>query len=120
MAFQLVDDLLDYTADEATLGKPVLKDLEEGNVTLPLIRLLERVPEGERDFIRETVQNRDFNAKNKRRILELVRAYETLDDSRNLALEYAERARLAINGIPASAYRESLFQLPKLVLNRQK
>ena len=52
MVFQLTDDMLDYTADEEGLGKPVMKDLEEGKITLPIIFLLEQANQVEREFIR--------------------------------------------------------------------
>ncbi|GAB4116209.1 MAG: polyprenyl synthetase family protein [Acidobacteriota bacterium] len=120
MAFQLTDDLLDFTSDPSVLGKPVLKDLEEGNVTLPIISLMQRVEPEERNMLAGIVRERDFSADNKSRILELVGRYETLEDLRSLARRYAEQARRALDTLPDSVYRDALLALPDLVLNRDR
>ena len=120
MTFQLIDDLLDYSSDEITVGKPVLKDLEEGKTTLPITYLLERADRREQDFVRRVIRNREFTPENKRRIIELVRSYRTLDDVRKLASEYAERAKQAVVHLPDSVYREALLSFPEFVLARQR
>lgn len=118
MAFQLVDDLLDYTASEKTLGKPVLKDLEEGAVTLPIVHLYQKAGGEERKFLEHVTSTRDFTEANKASIIELVRSYGTLEDSRQLANEYASRAQGLLADFPPSAYRDALIELPRLVINR--
>lgn len=120
MAFQLIDDLLDYAADPDILGKPVLKDLEEGNVTLPIIRMLKRCSPAERDFLEEVVGRREFSKVNKSRILELVSRYDTLTDQRREALAYAEQARRSLASFPDSVYRQALLDLPDLVIHRDR
>jgi len=119
MAFQLVDDLLDYTASESTLGKPVLKDLEEGNVTLPIIQLMAKVNPEERGFLESMVQDRSFTPENKARVVDLIGRYGTLDDLRTKAVEYADEARRFLEAIPPSTYKDALAELPGLILNRQ-
>jgi len=119
MAFQLRDDLLDYTSNEDTLGKPVLKDLEEGNITLPIIYLMERADQKEQDFIREVVRTRDFSSANKKRIMELVRAYGTLSEVQNLAEEYARKAKTVLLDFPDSTYREALLSFADSVIDRE-
>lgn len=118
MAFQLIDDLLDYTSDVRTLGKPVLKDLEEGKVTLPIIFLMQRARPAERQFLRRVVDERNFSPANKKKIIDLVLQYDTLSELRRLAEQYARRATRALSSFPDSVYREVLAQIPELVLCR--
>lgn len=120
MAFQLTDDLLDYTADQQVLGKPVLKDLEEGNVTLPIINLLKKVDPSERKFIENVVAERAFEHSNKMRIMELIDSYGTIQDARKLAKEYANRAAENLKGISSSLFGEALLELPSLIIRREK
>lgn len=120
MAFQLIDDLLDFTSDQSVLGKPVLKDLEEGNVTLPIIRLVERAQPAERRLLSSIVESRSFTSENKSRILDMVGRYDTLGDLRGLARRFAEQARTALDTLPQSVYRDALLELPELVLTRDR
>jgi len=120
MAFQLIDDLLDYTSNEDTLGKPVLRDLEEGKTTLPIIYLMERADLKERDFIRDVVRTQNFSPANKKRILELVRAYGTLGELQELAEGYVLQAKRALTVFPDSIYREALLRLADFVIDREK
>jgi len=119
MAFQLTDDLLDYTSNEDTLGKPVLKDLEEGKITLPIIYLMERADQKEQDFVRDVVRTQDFSTANKKRIMELVRAYGTLNEVQSLAEEYARKAKTAMLDFPDSIYREALLNFADFVIDRE-
>ncbi|MBI4444936.1 MAG: polyprenyl synthetase family protein [Acidobacteria bacterium] len=120
MAFQLTDDLLDYTSSESILGKPVLKDLEGGKVTLPIIYLFERADFRHKDFINETIRKQDFSPTNKRRIIELVNDYGTLQDTFNLAMRYADQARESLQDFPDSVYRDALLRIPEFVVRRKK
>ena len=119
MAFQLTDDLLDYTSNEDTLGKPVLKDLEEGNITLPIIYLMQRADQKEQDFIRKVVRTKDFSSANKKRIMELVRAYGTLGEVQDLAEDYVRKAKTALLDFPDSVYREALLKFADFVIDRE-
>jgi octaprenyl-diphosphate synthase len=119
MAFQLTDDLLDYTADETSLGKPVLKDLDEGRITLPITYLLERASRVEQDFVRQVIRERAFNIENKQRIIELVQRYETGRELKQLAGRYAEEAKACLSVFPDSAYRDALLRIPDFVIARQ-
>ncbi len=119
LAFQLTDDLLDFTSDESVLGKPVLKDLQEGKLTLPIIYLLRRANEDEKEFVRNMVLTHDFSADNKMRVIELVNRYGTLRDIQKLARVYADRSREALKHFPPSVYRKALLQIPDFVLDRQ-
>lgn len=118
MAFQLVDDMLDYTSDQNVVGKPVLKDLEEGKVTLPIIKLLTRARPEEIAFVRQVVEFQQFSTENKQRIIELVRNYDTLGELQMLAEEYARQATESLLAFPDSAYRAALLNLPDLLTRR--
>ena len=89
MVFQLTDDMLDYSSKQKTLGKPVLKDLEEGKITLPVIYLMQQATTNECRFISEISKKNQIEEDDKQKLLELVKRYETLEKLRNLAGKYA-------------------------------
>ena len=120
MAFQLADDLLDYTGEQAVLGKPVLKDLEEGKVTLPIILLMQRADFQGQNFIRDVVERQDFSKRNKREIMRLIRAHDTVAEVKRTAERYAEEAKQSLEGFPDSVYREALLSIPDMVISRRK
>jgi len=116
--FQLVDDLLDYTADESELGKPVLSDLREGKLTLPLLRALPRVDASERAKVERVLEERDFVSVDAGEILELVRREGTLEETVETAREWAERARRSLDSLPDGESRDALAAAPDFVLHR--
>ncbi len=118
MAFQLTDDLLDYTSSAAVLGKPVLKDLEEGKITLPIIHLLERANPAERQFVEEVVRQRRFTPENKSEIIRLVEDLGALEELRQLAASYAQSAQESLLGFNDGVYRDTLLRLPAFVTQR--
>ncbi len=120
MAFQLIDDLLDYTSKETILGKPVLKDLEEGKVTLPIIHLMQRASRPEQAFVNEVLASGDFSIENKKKIMALVHRYGTLEPLIDLANQYAFKARSCLAEFPDSVYRDALLGIPDLVIHRKK
>src|SRR6185436_8433529 len=117
--FQLVDDLLDFTASEAELGKPVLSDLKEGKLTLPLILLLPRVRTEERRLIEAVLEDRSFDRASSQQILDLVHAQGTLDEVREMAEGYAAQARAELELFPPSDARDALEYAPDFVLYRR-
>jgi len=92
MAFQLVDDLLDFTATESVLGKPVASDLKEGRLTLPLIYLLEMGVPGHRSMIGDVLTDGGFTRVDRDALLDIVRRSGTLERTRRLALAYSRKA----------------------------
>ena len=117
--FQVVDDLLDFTASERELGKPVLGDLIEGKLTLPLILLLPRVEAAARQAIERVLEDRGFDRTPSGEILDLVAREGTLEEAGAIAAAWAESARGALAGLPANEAREALELAPDFVLNRR-
>lgn len=119
VCFQLVDDLLDFTARESELGKPVLSDLKEGKLTLPLILLLPRLDARQRKAIEYVLEDGDFRRASREEILELVSSAGTIEEVSLLAAGYAEEARAALLRFPSSPAREALESAPDFVLRRR-
>jgi octaprenyl-diphosphate synthase len=131
LAFQLVDDLLDFTASPEQLGKPVLSDLKEGKVTLPLIFALEsdaRAANAEGNgqpnhdgcrLVATVLEERGFRTVRAEQIAKLVRSTGALDRAAKLAREYADRAKVALEGLPDTEYRRALLAVPDFILERQ-
>ncbi len=119
ICFQLVDDLLDFTGRESELGKPVLSDLKEGRLTLPLILALPRVGAAQRQLVRRVLEDRSFDRVEPQQILEMVEAEGTVDEAYSLAVEHAGEARRALDALPGGDAREALEFAPDFVLNRR-
>jgi octaprenyl-diphosphate synthase len=131
LAFQLVDDLLDFTASPEELGKPVLSDLKEGKVTLPLIFALEtQVLEagtgsnghsgGEaRRLVAKVLEERGFLSVRPEQITKLVKETGALTRASHLAGDYVSRAKSALEELPDSEYRRALLAIPDFILDRK-
>jgi octaprenyl-diphosphate synthase len=119
LAFQLVDDLLDFTASAQQLGKPVLSDLKEGKVTLPLIYAMENGHRDARELVSRVLQEKEFDSVRPETIVALVHESGALDRARNLAHEYARRAKACLNGRNDSDYARALLTLPDFILERE-
>jgi len=120
MAFQIVDDVLDLTATEDVLGKPVASDLREGKATMAVIHALERCTPEERSKIETILRDRAFNGVTHAQILEILRRYSSLDAASARAAQYAESASKAICTFPDSEIRRALLWAPEFVVAREK
>ncbi len=118
MAFQVADDLLDFTAEEEVLGKPVLSDLKEGHVTLPIIYALQEEPRAV-PTVEAVLDRRVIDEVSRKEILDLVRRNRSLDRARQVAEDYAAKAKECLNRAPDSAHKESLLALADYVIDRQ-
>jgi octaprenyl-diphosphate synthase len=121
LAFQLVDDLLDFTASPEKLGKPVLSDLKEGKVTLPLIFALE-TSNGHGDargLVAKVLEERDFASVRPEQITRLVRETGALDRAASQAREYVRRAKECLMVLPDTEYRRALMAVPDFILERE-
>jgi len=119
MAFQIIDDLLDFTADERVLGKPVASDLKEGKLTLPLIYLLEKGDPTVRALVQAVLDEHDFKTVRREEIVTMLREARTLERARTLAHLYARRAQDALNLFDPCPAREALRSLPEFVISRE-
>jgi octaprenyl-diphosphate synthase len=120
MAFQIVDDVLDLTASEEVLGKPVASDLREGKVTMAVIHALERCTDAERAKVEKILEDRAFNGVTHADILTILQRYGSLDAATSRAAQYAESARNSICFFPDSEIKRALLWAPEFVVAREK
>jgi octaprenyl-diphosphate synthase len=118
LCFQMVDDLLDFTADEKVLGKPAANDLREGKLTLPVIFLLRRSGDSGAETVGAVLADRGFDRVSRDQLLRLARDHGALEEARLLAGRYAAAARHDLAGFDRSPYREALEALPDFILAR--
>ncbi|MDQ6651463.1 MAG: polyprenyl synthetase family protein, partial [Acidobacteriota bacterium] len=119
MAFQLTDDLLDFTSTSDALGKGTGVDLLGGKVTLPLIYLI-RSESSARDMVQTVMSEQRYETVIRSRLLEAVDRVGAGEQARTQADEYAETARNALDELADSEYSESLRAIPTYVLNRDR
>lgn len=119
LAFQLVDDLLDFTASAEQLGKPVLSDLKEGKVTLPLIYAMENGHHEARELVARVLEEKEFNSVQPGTLVSLVRDSGALERARQLAHDYARRAKACLENRADSDYARALLALPDFILERE-
>ena len=120
LAFQIVDDVLDLTASEEVLGKPVASDLREGKATLAVIHALERGTGAEREAIRTVLADRSFAHVSHTTILDVLHRHGSIDYAMDTACAYAEAARLSIADIPDSEAKRALLWVPGFVTSRNR
>ena len=120
MAFQIVDDVLDLTAAESVLGKPVASDLREGKVTMAVIHALERCTPAEKAQIETILRERAFNGVTHAEILDILTRYGSLEFAAAQAAHYAESACKAICTFPDSEFKRALLWAPEFVVARGK
>src|SRR5215831_10733143 len=118
MAFQLVDDVLDFTAREKTLGKPVGGDLREGKVTLPLVYALECASAEEQRLVESILVQRSYDAVPFQQILALLERHHGIERVRDRAQAFTEKARRLISEFPESPYQRALLAVTELVTDR--
>jgi len=120
IAFQLMDDVLDYAADQSEFGKSIGHDIEEGKITLPLIHSLMGCTASERDRIgeivsAETVEDEDFAF-----VFDLVHRHKGIEFTIARAQEYVERAKTSLNPFQQSTVKSALLELSDYVVTRQR
>jgi octaprenyl-diphosphate synthase len=120
MAFQLVDDLLDFTGEEDALGKPVGGDLREGKMTLPVIHLLASGDARADVIIRRIVKDHATSIEEWRELRSLLAHHRSIEHARQTAARFVSQAKKALQTFPASAEREALMYLPDYVLSRDR
>ena len=120
LAFQIVDDVLDLTATEETLGKPVASDLREGKTTLPVIHAYDHGTAAVRRAIQRVLDDRSFENVSRQEIQEILVRYGSVEYAMAAAHRYAAQARHALQDLPDSEYRRALLWMPEFVVAREK
>ncbi|UCD56984.1 MAG: polyprenyl synthetase family protein [Candidatus Hydrogenedentota bacterium] len=120
MAFQIVDDLLDFVADEQQMGKPVFCDIRDGKVTLPTICLLNRLDGHETKRIRNILHQRRLEEKDKTWLCEAIRACAADEYCAEVARDFASQAKHALEGFRDSEYKKSMIDLCDFIVARER
>ncbi len=118
MAFQLTDDLLDLASSTNALGKPVVHDLKEGKVTLPVLFALRNSRPEDWLKVKKVLEERDFRSVHRSEIVELVKRADGLARTRAIASEHVRSAVQILEDFPASVYRDALVSVTEYILNR--
>jgi len=117
IAFQIVDDILDFIGTEKELGKPIGSDLAQGTLTLPAILLLERYPED--NPVERLFKNRD-EQDNIQQAIQLIRNSPIIEECYQVASDYSAKACLNLELLPDNASRRALFKLADYIISRKK
>jgi octaprenyl-diphosphate synthase len=118
MAFQLVDDVLDYRGEAGTMGKNSGDDLREGKMTLPVILALEAANPAEREIITSALGNSDANEGALTQVVAILNRHHTLAKTIDKAAQHVQRARKALEPVPASDMKTLLSEIAEFYLNR--
>ena len=119
MAFQIVDDVLDLTASEEILGKPVASDLREGKATMAVLHALEHCTPAERETIKSVLSNGGFNGITPADIVAILNRNGSIDAAYALATDFSNKAREAICTFPDSEIKRVLLWVPEFVVERE-
>lgn len=119
MAFQLIDDNLDYTSKEEEFGKKIGIDLRDGKITLPLILALGRCHREEREIIREAVDADPLTKEHFLRVVQIINRYQGIHDTTERAMKYVESAKRRLDIFPDSPEKAGLFALADFVIQRR-
>ncbi len=120
IAFQLVDDVLDFTAHESILGKPVGNDLREGKVTLPLIYALAEASAEEREKVATVLRDQNYERVPFKEIRRILDRHKGVERVRERAQAFSDKARGIIQGFPDSPYQRALAAVTDLVTDRDR
>ncbi len=120
LAFQIVDDVLDLTATEEVLGKPVASDLREGKATLAVIHSFDHGTAAERRTIQRVLDDRSFENVSREKIQQILARNGSVEYAMSVADRYAEQSRQALAPIADSDFKRALLWVPDFVVAREK
>jgi octaprenyl-diphosphate synthase len=118
MAFQIIDDALDYDADEKELGKSMLADLKEGKITLPLIHILENGTRADKSMISKIIASEKHSQKDAKEVLGLIKKYDSIDYVKGVAGSFIKKAVKQLGCFPDSREKEALLTIADFIINR--
>lgn len=119
IAFQMADDLLDYTQSTADLGKEVGADLKEGKMTLPVIHALGRADEKDKEIMTAIIKDQDFSDEDFGTLVEKLEKYSGIDYTRKMAASYIQKAKDALSIFEPSRTKETMFDIADYALARK-
>lgn len=119
IAFQIKDDLFDYTTSNA-IGKPVGIDIKEQKMTLPLIYTLNNVDEKDRRWLINSVKRHNNNKKRVREVIDFVKKNGGIEYTQKMMKQYSDEALAILQDFPKSEYRDSLELMVNYVMSRKK
>jgi len=120
IAFQLMDDTLDYIASEDEFGKSIGHDLEEGKITLPLIHTLRHCTGNERQVIAGVIENDEMSLDDFREVSNLVKVYGGIEYTVATARRFIEECTADLNGFGPSPVKDALLNLAEYVVTRSR
>jgi octaprenyl-diphosphate synthase len=120
LAFQIADDLLDYTGDPEITGKPIGSDLRDGRATLPVLLALDEARAVDRDRILAAFGNAALDDRSLAGVAAILARYDAFDRTREVALAHVRDAARAVDWLPASPVRDALLALADYVVNRDR
>jgi octaprenyl-diphosphate synthase len=120
LAFQIVDDVLDLTATEEVLGKPVASDLREGKTTLPVIHSLEHGTAADAQVIHRVLEDGGFARSTREQVQEILHRNGSVGYALAAAERYAEQGREALAPLEDSEFKRALLSVPDFVVSRDK
>jgi octaprenyl-diphosphate synthase len=120
LAFQIVDDVLDLTATEEVLGKPVASDLREGKATLSVIHSIDHGTAADRQTIQRVLDDRSFKRVSREQIQQILVRNGSVEYAMSIADRYAEQSRQALAALPDSEFKRALLWVPDFVVARDK
>lgn len=118
IAFQMIDDALDYAADQKQLGKEIGDDFKEGKMTAPVIYALEHANDEERTFWQRTLSYKKQESGDLEHALQLITKHNTLEQTIDSAKHYAQAAEQSLHQLPASEIKSLLSDLTDFIITR--
>ena len=118
MAFQVIDDTLDFVGKESKIGKPVMSDLREGKLTLPIIHCLGAASSAEKDQLTEIILNKVKQDSDFQFIRSLIEKYKAIDFSIKRARLFVEEAKSALDELDANQSKDELFHFADFLIDR--
>lgn len=119
LAFQMADDLLDYTSDTKVLGKEIGADLKEGKLTLPVIYSLKAADMKDRNMMENIIKNEDFSVNDFKILVELLKKYKGISYTQKMAAGHIKKAKEALSIFESSETKEVLLKVADYALNRK-